>query len=101
MMKSPMVKHSISIVGHKTTVSLEDPFWDLLKEIAQKQVQTLSEIVAKIDKDRKHANLSSAIRLFVLGYVRDEIASHEKVARPSTRRKKDGRDVSAEHPERA
>ena len=53
----------------------------------------MPEIVAKIDKDRKHGNLSSAIRLFVLGYVRDEIARYNK---PRTRRKKDGRDVSAQ-----
>jgi predicted DNA-binding ribbon-helix-helix protein len=95
MMKSSMVKRSIKIVGHKTSVSLEDPFWQLLNEIAQRQGERVSEIVAKIDKDREHANLSSAVRLFVLDYVRNEIAGHHKVART---RKKDGRGGSEEHP---
>jgi len=96
-MKSSTAKRSIVIAGHKTSASLEDPFWKLLKEIAKMRGQTSSDLVSEIDQGRKHANLSSAIRLFVLGYVRDEIASYDK---PRTHRKKDGRDVSEEHPER-
>jgi len=72
MMKSSTAKRSIVIVGHKTSVSLEDAFWIVLKEIAKGRDQTVSDLVSDIDKDRKHANLSSAIRLFVLGYVRDQ-----------------------------
>jgi predicted DNA-binding ribbon-helix-helix protein len=72
MTKSSVVKRSIVIVGHKTSVSLEDPFWGVLKEIAKERDQTLSELVSEIDKDRELANLSSAIRLFVLGYARDQ-----------------------------
>jgi predicted DNA-binding ribbon-helix-helix protein len=67
--KSAVVKRSIVIAGHKTSVSLEDHFWNWLKEIARTQEQTMSDLVAKIGKDREHTNLSSAIRLFVLGYV--------------------------------
>jgi predicted DNA-binding ribbon-helix-helix protein len=69
-MKSPVVKRSIVIAGHKTSVSLEDAFWIGLKEIAAKRDLTLSDMVAAIDQDRRHGNLSSAIRLFVLDYYR-------------------------------
>ena len=69
-MKSPVVKRSIVIAGHKTSVSLEDAFWAGLKEIAGKRDLTLSDMVAAIDQERRHGNLSSAIRLFVLDYYR-------------------------------
>jgi predicted DNA-binding ribbon-helix-helix protein len=69
-MKSPVVKRSIVIAGHKTSVSLEDAFWTGLKEIAAKRDLTLSDMVAAIDQDRQHGNLSSAIRLFVLDHYR-------------------------------
>jgi predicted DNA-binding ribbon-helix-helix protein len=69
-MKSPVVKRSIVIAGHKTSVSLEDAFWRGLKEIANGRELTLSDLVASIDTDRRHGNLSSAIRLFVLDHYR-------------------------------
>ena len=69
-MKSPVVKRSIVIAGHKTSVSLEDGFWHGLKEIAAGRKQTLSDLVASIDTRRAGGNLSSAIRLFVLEYYR-------------------------------
>jgi predicted DNA-binding ribbon-helix-helix protein len=65
-MKSPVVKRSIVIAGHKTSVSLEDAFWQALKDIAIARQLTLSDLVASIDAERRHGNLSSAIRLFVL-----------------------------------
>jgi predicted DNA-binding ribbon-helix-helix protein len=71
IMKSQVVKRSIVIAGHKTSVSLEDAFWDDLKEIATAQGKTLSDVVAEIDATRRQGNLSSAIRLFVLGNVRE------------------------------
>ena len=70
LMKSSIVKHSIVINGHKTSVSLENAFWSDLKEIAHAQEATLSELVAKIDQARQRGNLSSAIRLFVLEHIR-------------------------------
>jgi predicted DNA-binding ribbon-helix-helix protein len=70
MIKSPVVKRSIVIAGHKTSVSLEDAFWDALKEIATVRSATLSEVVAGIDASRSQGNLSSAIRLFVLDHFR-------------------------------
>ncbi|HLL27069.1 MAG TPA: ribbon-helix-helix domain-containing protein [Xanthobacteraceae bacterium] len=69
-MKSPVIKRSIVIAGHKTSVSLEDAFWDALKEIATMRNATLSEVVAGIDASRSQGNLSSAIRLFVLDHYR-------------------------------
>jgi predicted DNA-binding ribbon-helix-helix protein len=71
-MKSPVVKRSIVIAGHKTSVSLEEAFWKGLKEIATSRDLTLSDLVASIDTDRRHGNLSSAIRLFVLDHYRAE-----------------------------
>lgn len=71
-MKSPVIKRSIVIAGHKTSVSLEDAFWKGLKEIADDRDVTLSELVSSIDTDRQHGNLSSAIRLFVLDHYRNQ-----------------------------
>ena len=73
-MRSQVAKRSIVIAGHKTSVSLEDEFWDSLKEIAHERGMTLGTLVAAIDADRQHTNLSSAIRLFVLGVYRDQLA---------------------------
>jgi predicted DNA-binding ribbon-helix-helix protein len=72
-MKSKVIKRSIVIAGHKTSVSLEDEFWGALKEIAGGRHSTLSDIVGTINKERRHDNLSSAIRLFVLGFYRDQL----------------------------
>ena len=69
-MKSPVIKRSIVIAGHKTSVSLEDAFWRGLKEIALSRRVTLSDLVAAIDGERQLGNLSSAIRLFVLEHYR-------------------------------
>ena len=74
-MQSPVVKRSIVIAGHKTSVSLEDAFWKGLKEIASGRDLTLSEMVSTIDTARAHGNLSSAIRLFVLDHYRTMIGS--------------------------
>ena len=83
-MKSPVVKRSIVIAGHKTSVSLEDAFWKGLKEIAGTRDMTLSELVALIDAERRHGNLSSAIRLFVLDHYRSQI-NEPKGERNTTR----------------
>ena len=80
-MKSPVVKRSIVIAGHKTSVSLEDAFWKGLKDIAGDRDVTLSDLVASIDTERVHGNLSSAIRLFVLDHYRSKTASDEKASR--------------------
>ena len=76
-MKSPVVKRSIVLAGHKTSVSLEDEFWKGLKEIAGKRLMTLSTLVDTIDAQRQQGNLSSALRLFVLEYYRSQIPEVE------------------------
>ena len=77
-MKSPVIKRSIVIAGHKTSVSLEDAFWKSLKDIADDRNVTLSDLVSSIDTDRQHGNLSSAIRLFVLDHYRNSaMQAHE------------------------
>ena len=71
-MKSSIVKRSLFVAGHKTSVSLEDAFWQELKEIAGGRHMTLSDLAGAIDSERRHSNLSSAIRLFVLDYYRNQ-----------------------------
>ena len=82
-MKSPVIKRSIVIAGHKTSVSLEDAFWKGLKEIAGGRDMTLSELVATIDTQRRHGNLSSAIRLFVLDHYRNQLDADKTTRDPS------------------
>ena len=82
-MKSPVVKRSIVIANHKTSVSLEDAFWKGLKDIASDRDMTLSDLIASIDTERAHGNLSSAIRLFVLNYYRNKTAAAAIESKPS------------------
>ena len=72
-MKSLVIKRSIVIAGHKTSVSLEDAFWSEQKD------QTLSSVVGEIDTRRLQGNLSSAIRLFVLDNARARASQHASV----------------------
>ena len=73
-MKSLVIKRSVVVAGHKTSVSLEDAFWKGLKEIAGERDTTLSELVGKIDSEREYGNLSSALRLFVLDFYRTQLS---------------------------
>jgi predicted DNA-binding ribbon-helix-helix protein len=79
-MKSSVVKRSTVVAGHKTSVSLEDAFWKVLKDIASERHMSLSDLVGTIDSNRQQGNLSSAIRLFVLDYYRQQISEHAKRA---------------------
>jgi predicted DNA-binding ribbon-helix-helix protein len=78
--RSAVLKRSIVIAGHKTSVSLEDEFWESLKEIAGERGVTLGELVRTIDANRNHTNLSSTIRLSVLGFYRDQRGARDKTA---------------------
>jgi predicted DNA-binding ribbon-helix-helix protein len=81
-MKSAVVKRSIALAGHKTSVSLEDAFWRGLKQIARARNTAIYDLIALIDAQRKHANLSSAIRLFVLEFYQlneDTSARNERL----------------------
>jgi predicted DNA-binding ribbon-helix-helix protein len=73
MKSSGIKKRSTVIAGHSTSVSLEDAFWKGLREIASGRGETLSHLLVKIDEERQTTNLSSAIRLFVLRFYRDEL----------------------------
>lgn len=67
---SALRKRSLAIAGHRTSVSLEEPFWEALKEIAAGEGRPLASLVAEIDLARGEANLSSALRLHVLAHYR-------------------------------
>jgi predicted DNA-binding ribbon-helix-helix protein len=80
-MKSPkrskysIVKRTTRVAGRKTSISLEDHFFEALKEIAKERGSTWQDLVTSIDHDRGEGNLSSALRLFVLEYYQNEIAA--------------------------
>lgn len=78
-MKSAIAKRSVVLRGHKTSVSLEKEFWDGLREIADVKNTALSSLLLKIDSERRNANLSSAIRIYVFEYFR-------RLAEPQGRR---------------
>ncbi len=67
-----MLKRSLTISGHRTSVSLEDEFWLAFKEIAEKQKKPLAELVREIDQRRAGQGLSSAIRIYVLNYYKTD-----------------------------
>ena len=66
-----MSKRSLTIAGHRTSVSLEDPFWEALAEMAAARKQSLASVIASIDQRRPaDRNLSAAIRIAVLEWTR-------------------------------
>jgi predicted DNA-binding ribbon-helix-helix protein len=66
------IRRSVIVGGRKTSITVEDAFWSGLKEIAQAQGASLTQTITEIDTTRQQGNLSSAIRLFVLGHIRDQ-----------------------------
>jgi predicted DNA-binding ribbon-helix-helix protein len=72
-----MRKHSLIIAGHATSVSLEQEFWDILKEIADRRGIALSALIMEVDAERKE-NLSSALRLYVLRMLKGQLASNQE-----------------------
>ncbi|WP_068115119.1 ribbon-helix-helix domain-containing protein [Tropicimonas marinistellae] len=72
-MKRPE-KHSLTLSGHRTSVSLEEPFWRAFREIAAERSQPINALAAEIDRDRGlDMGLASAIRLFVLQEYRQRL----------------------------
>lgn len=67
-MSEQLRRRSVTIAGHRTSVSLEDPFWDQLKAIASERNISIANLVAEVDKGRQ-TNLSSALRVYVLKEV--------------------------------
>ena len=78
-MKPLVAKRSIVIDQHKTSISLEDIFWNALKHIARERGETLSNLAASIDASRQSANLSSAIRVYVLRHYMDRSAQQREM----------------------
>ncbi len=68
-----MKKRSIKIAGHSTSISLEEPFWIVLKQLADEQNLSLNGLVESVDKARENTNLSSALRLFVLAELQNRL----------------------------
>jgi predicted DNA-binding ribbon-helix-helix protein len=84
-MNSTVKKRSIVVDGHRTSVSLEDAFWDSLRQIARERATNLSKLIGTLDAERNGGNLSSTIRGFVLDHYRDNVASNQ-FARAQTSR---------------
>jgi predicted DNA-binding ribbon-helix-helix protein len=77
-MKSLVMKRSVVIAGHRTSVSLEEAFWKSLEEIASYQNMTVSALIAAIDSERHYGNLSSTIRSFVINFYREQLDIQER-----------------------
>ncbi|MER2265499.1 ribbon-helix-helix domain-containing protein [Methylobacterium oxalidis] len=73
-MTTGIAKRSVMIAGHRTSVSLEEPFWDALRDIARGRDLSVQALIGEIDAGRGPQNLSSAIRVFVLAASRGERA---------------------------
>ncbi len=65
-MGDSVIKRSVSIAGHRTSISLEEPFWEALRRIAEQEALSVQALIGRIDAERGEQNLSSAIRVFVL-----------------------------------
>ena len=76
-----MKKRSVSIRGHRTSLSLEDSFWEELARIAQLRDTSVGSLIAEIDNSRS-GGLSSAVRLFVLDTLKQEVAACRTKASP-------------------
>jgi predicted DNA-binding ribbon-helix-helix protein len=79
-MKSGIVKRSVVVANHKTSISLEDGFWEGLKEIARARNLTLSSVISGVDTDRRGGNLSSTLRVFILDHYKAEASRHRAEA---------------------
>jgi predicted DNA-binding ribbon-helix-helix protein len=79
-MKSVIIKRSIVLNGHKTSVSLENEFWEGLRQIADAQKSKVSAMVQRIDRERTNRNLSSAIRIYVFNHFRERLANERASA---------------------
>jgi len=74
------VKRSFTIKGHRTSISVEAPFWEALRQIAAAEHVTPAALVATIDAERGDAGLSSAVRVWVLDYYRRQAAGYNNGA---------------------
>ena len=77
-MSSPVLKRSVVVSGHKTSVSLEEPFWQALREIATARGLTVRALISLVDEKPEQGNLSSALRVFVLEHFRNACQKETK-----------------------
>ena len=82
-MQSSVVKRSVVVGKHKTSVSLEDEFWAGVKEIAASRRTTCSALLGELNEHRQSGNLSSAVRQFVLQHYQERAQQSEHAASPS------------------
>ncbi len=82
-MSGGIVKRSVSIAGHRTSISLEEPFWEELRAIAAGRGVSVQALVGRIDAGRGDQNLSSAIRVFVLHSLREAVRAAPRSAAPA------------------
>lgn len=75
--RSLIIKRSVAVADHKTSISLEDAFWAALKEIANLKQMTLADLVTAVDAERRQGNLSSSVRLFILDFYRSQLKQGE------------------------
>lgn len=69
------IKRSFSLKGHRTSISLEAPFWDALKDAAAREELSLAALVERIDRERANTGLSGAVRIWILDYYRRQSVS--------------------------
>ena len=75
MRSAGVLKRSVSIAGHSTSVSLEEAFWEALRDIARQRGSSVQALIGEVDSRRAGQNLSSAIRVFVLETLRESGSS--------------------------
>ena len=71
ILSSRVIKRSVTIAGHTTSVSLEEPFWEALQDLARAENRSLAALITDID-ERRGTNLSSALRLYVLSHLQQK-----------------------------
>jgi predicted DNA-binding ribbon-helix-helix protein len=80
-MKSAVIKRSVVVNGHKTSVSLENEFWDALRQVAKQSNVSVARLLVEIERSRTTINLSSAIRIFLLNHFRTQNSDRHPVSR--------------------
>jgi len=83
-MLSAIIKRSVAVRGRKTSVTLENEFWDALQEISHARRMSIAQLIDESDLNRHHANLSSQIRTFVLSYYRSRLQALGYIAGAAT-----------------
>jgi predicted DNA-binding ribbon-helix-helix protein len=82
-MGAGILKRSVAIAGHRTSISLEEPCWEALKELAERDSLSVQALIGRIDAERGEQNLSSAIRVFVLASLREAVSRPASPERPA------------------